>query len=37
MLDEVEEAVVGPVDVLEHEHERMSFGESLEEPTPRCE
>ena len=37
MLDEVEQAVVGPLDVLEHEHDGVLLGERLEEPPPRDE
>ena len=37
LIDEVEQAVVRPVQVLEHEHERTLFRERLEEPTPRGE
>ena len=34
MVDEVEQAVVGPVQVLEDEHERVLLGQRLEEPAP---
>ena len=34
ILDERDEALVGPVDVLEHHHERPLLGEPLEEATP---
>ena len=34
MVDEVEQVVVGPVQVLEDEHERALLGEGLEEPSP---
>ena len=37
MLDEVEQAVVSPLDVLEDEDERTLLGERLEEPPPRGE
>lgn len=37
MVDEVEEPVVCPVDVLEHEHERPSVRHRLKEPPPRRE
>ena len=36
-VDEVEEAVVRPVDVLEDEHGRTAESEHLEEATPCCE
>src|SRR5512133_1015003 len=35
LVDEVEEAVVRPVQVLEHEHERTLLRERFEEPAPR--
>ena len=34
VVDEVEQAVVGPVEVLEHEHGRAPLGDRLEEATP---
>ena len=34
MVDEVEQAVVGPVEILEDEDERAPFGEGFEEPPP---
>ena len=34
LVDEVEQALVGPVQVLEHEHERPLLGERLEEAPP---
>ena len=34
VVDEVEQVVVGPVEVLEHEHERPLVGEPLEEAAP---
>ena len=34
VVDEVEQVVVGPVQVLEDEHERPTFGQGLEEPSP---
>ena len=34
MLDEVEQAVVRPLDVLEHEHDRPLLGKRLEEAPP---
>ena len=34
LVDEVEQAVVGPVEVFEHEHERALLGECLEESPP---
>ena len=37
LVDEVEQRVVRPVQVLEHEDERALFGHSLEEPAPRRE
>src|SRR6185295_17594496 len=37
VLDEVEQAVVGPLHVLKHEHERVLLRECLEEPPPRRE
>ena len=37
VVDEVEQAVVGPVQVLEDEHERALLGDALEEPPPRGE
>ena len=36
-VDEVEQAVVRPVDVLEDEHRRTAESEHLEEPAPGCE
>src|SRR4249919_1702235 len=35
MVDEVEEAFVGPVEILEDEDERALVGDSLEEAAPR--
>ena len=37
MVDEVEQAVVGPVQVLEDEHERTLLRERLEEAAPGAE
>ena len=37
MVDEVEQAIVCPVDVLEHQHERSLVGEGLEIPAPGSE
>jgi hypothetical protein len=37
VVDEVEERVVGPVQVLEDDDERAVLGELLEEAPPRCE
>jgi hypothetical protein len=37
MLDELEQPVVGPVDVLEHEHERVLLRERLPEAAPSRE
>ena len=37
MVDEVEQRVVGPVEILEDEHERPLLGERLEQPAPRGE
>ena len=37
MLDEVEQALVGPLQILEDEDERVIFGERFEEAPPRCE
>ncbi len=37
VLDEVEQARVGPLDVLEDEHRRCRVGDALEEATPRRE
>src|SRR5439155_24795560 len=37
MLDEVEKAVVRPLDVLEDEHERPALRHPFEEATPRGE
>ena len=34
LVDEVEQAVVGPVEILEYEYERAPFGEGFEEPAP---
>jgi hypothetical protein len=34
VVDEVEQDVVGPVQILEDEHERPVLGECLEEPPP---
>ena len=34
LVDEVEQALVRPVEVLEDEHERTLLGEALEEPSP---
>ena len=35
LVDEVEQPVVGPVQVLEHEHGRATLGQRLEEAAPR--
>ncbi len=32
LVDEIEQVVVGPVEILEHEHRRPALGEGLEEP-----
>ena len=37
MLDEVEQALVGPLHILEDQNERVLFGERFEEAPPRCE
>ena len=37
MLDEVQEGIVGPVDVFEHENRGALVGERLEEPAPGSE
>ena len=37
MLDEIEQAVVSPLDVLEHEHDCVLLGERLEVAPPRDE
>ena len=37
MVDKVEEPVIGPVQILEHQHERPPLGQPLEEPAPRRE
>ena len=37
VFDEVEQRVVGPVKVLEHEHRRSARGEPLDEAPPRRE
>ena len=37
VLEEREHRVVGPVQVLEHEHGRVPLGDVLEEPSPRGE
>ena len=37
LVDEVEQALVGPVQVLEHEHERPLVGECFEEASPSGE
>jgi hypothetical protein len=37
MVDEVEQAGVGPLEVLEHEDGRALRGDALEEPTPGCD
>ena len=34
LVDELEQVVVGPVEVLEHEHGGAALGERLEEPAP---
>ncbi len=34
VVDEIEQAVVGPLDVLEHKDERAALGQRLEEATP---
>ena len=35
MIDEVEQALVGPVEILEDEDEWPRLGHELEEPAPR--
>src|SRR5262249_4262733 len=37
VLDEVEQALVGPLEVLEHEHDRIRVRQPLEEQSPRGE
>ena len=37
MIDEVENAIVGPVQILEHEHQRPLLSKGLEKATPRRE
>ena len=37
LVDEIEQRVVRPVNVLEHEHQRTIVREQLEEPSPRGE
>jgi hypothetical protein len=37
VVDEVEQAGIGPVQILEDEHERSGLGERLEQTTPRRE
>ena len=37
VVDEIQEALVPPVEVLEHEHRGALLRERLEEPTPRRE
>ena len=37
LVDEIEQTVVRPVDVLEHEDERLLLSESLDEALPGCE
>jgi hypothetical protein len=37
VVDEVEQVVVRPVEVLDYEHDRMLVGEPLDEPPPRGE
>jgi hypothetical protein len=37
VVDEVEEVVIGPVQILEDEHRRMLFCERLEDPAPCSE
>jgi hypothetical protein len=37
MLDEVQEAAAGPLDVLEHQHERVALRDRFEEVPPRGE
>src|SRR5262249_32430856 len=37
IVDQVEERGLGPMQVLEHQDERLLFGEGLEEPTNRPE
>ena len=34
VVDEVEQGVVGPVKVLEHQHQRVAVGQRLEKPPP---
>ena len=36
VLDEVEQAGVGPLDVLKHHHDRLALAEPLEEEPPRA-
>ena len=35
VVDEIEQALVRPVQILEHEHGRLRVGEGLEQLTPR--
>ena len=37
VVDEVEEPVVGPVEIFEDEHQRALLGRRLEQPPPGCE
>ena len=37
VVDEVQQPVIGPVDVLEHEHQRVARGHPFEEAAPRLE
>ena len=37
MLDEVEQSLVGPLQIFEDQDERAIFGERFEEAAPRCE
>ncbi len=37
LVDEIEQHLVRPVEILEHEHERPLLGEPFEEPAPRGE
>src|SRR5439155_6625692 len=37
LVDEVEEIVIGPMEVLEHQHERSRLGKRLEKASPRRE
>jgi hypothetical protein len=37
MLDEVEQPLIGPLQILEDQDERVIFGERFEEAAPGCE